>query len=68
MQPRYPQIRVTVHSRNPCAIIGAVRLALRQAGIDRSEIQTFSSEAFESPTEDRVRRVCSRWATVDVPD
>lgn len=68
MQPRYPQIRVTVHSRNPCALIGAVRLALRQAGITRDEIQSFSSEAFESPTEERVRKVCDRWATVDVPD
>ena len=68
MQPRYPQIHVTVHSRNPCALIGAVRLALRQAGIDRSEIRTFSSEAFERPTADRVRQVCDRWATVDVPE
>jgi len=68
MQPRYPQIRVTVHSRNPCALIGAVRLALRQAGIDRSEIRSFSSEAFETPTEERVRQVCNRWATVDVTD
>ena len=68
MQPRYPQIRVTVHSRNPCALIGAVRLALGQAGVARDEIRSFSSEAFESPTEDRVRKVCDRWAMVDVSD
>ncbi len=68
MQPRYPQISVTVHSRNPCALIGAVRMALRQAGVDRDEIRTFSSEAFESPTEDRVRQVCDRGANVDVSD
>jgi hypothetical protein len=68
MQPRYPEIRVTVHSRNPCALIGAVRMALRQAGVDRDEIRAFSSEAFESPSADRVRRVCDRWATVDLSD
>jgi len=68
MQPRYPEIRVTVHSRNPCALIGAVRQALRLAGVDRDEIRTFSSEAFESPSEDRVRQVCDRWATLDVSD
>jgi hypothetical protein len=68
MHPRYPEIHVTVHSRNPCALIGAVRLALRRAGVDRDEIRTFSSEAFGSDDDQRVRQVCGRWATLETLD
>ena len=68
MHPRYPEIHVTVHSRNPCALIGAVRLALRRAGVDRDEIRTFSSEAFRSDDDQRVRQVCGRWATLETLD
>jgi hypothetical protein len=68
MHPRYPEIHVTVHSRNPCALIGAVRLALRQAGVDRDEIRTFSSEAFESDDHQGVRQICGRWATLETLD
>jgi hypothetical protein len=67
MHPRYPEIHVTIHSRNPCALIGAVRLALRRAGVDRDEIRTFSSEAFES-SDDNVRQVCGRWANLETLD
>ena len=68
MQPRYPEIRVSIHSRNPCALIGAVRQALRQAGIDRDEIRSFSSEAFADSSEDVVRQVCGRWAILEPQD
>ena len=64
MEPRYPEIRVTVHSRNPCAVIGAVRQALRLAGVDREEIRSFSSEAFTTSAPDNVYEVCDRWAEV----
>ncbi len=68
MHPRYPEIHVTVHSRNPCALIGAVRLALRRAGVDRDEIRTFSNEAFGSGDDDIVREVCGRWTNVETLD
>lgn len=68
MQPRYPEIRVTVHSRNPCALIGAVRQALRQAGVNRDEIRSFSSEAFASSSDDLVRQVCDQWAILEPQD
>ena len=64
MEPRYPEIRVTVHSRNPCAVIGAVRQALRLAGVDRDEIRSFSREAFTTDEPDSVYEVCDRWADV----
>jgi len=68
MTPRYPQIQVTLHSRNPCALIGAVRQALREAGIDRDEIRSFSRQAFESRDEDDVRAVCGQWTRLELAD
>ena len=68
MTPRYPQIQVTLHSRNPCALIGAVRQALREAGVDRDEIRSFSRQAFESSNEASVRRVCGEGARVQRVD
>ena len=68
MTPRYPQVQVTLHSRNPCALIGAVRQALRAAGVDRDEIRTFSRQAFECTDEDRVRAVCHQWASLELAD
>ena len=68
MTPRYPQIQVTLHSRNPCALIGAVRQALREAGVEREEIRSFSRQAFESSNEVTVHQVCSEWTHVDISD
>lgn len=68
MTPRYPEIQITLHSRNPCALIGAVRQALREAGIDREEIRSFSRQAFESSSEANVRQVCGEWAQVEIAD
>jgi hypothetical protein len=45
-----------------------VRLALRRAGVDRDEIRTFSSEAFGSDDDQRVRQICGRWATLETLD
>ena len=63
-KPRYPQIHVQVSSRNPLALIAAVRQALRLAHIDRSEIRRFTNEAFAFAGGDATRRVCSRWVDV----
>ena len=68
MTPRYPQIQVTLHSRNPCALIGAVRQALREAGVDRDEIRSFSRQAFESSNEASGLRVCGEGARVQRVD
>ncbi len=68
MTPRYPQIRVTLHSRKPCALIGAVRQALREAGVDRDEIRTFSRQAFAGSDESDVREICGEWTRLDLAD
>jgi hypothetical protein len=62
--PRYPEIRVVVHSRSPLALISAIRLALRKAGVERGEISRFSQEALDKNNPRRQREVCGRWVRV----
>ncbi len=66
MAPRYPDIQVQLHSRNPYALVSAVRLALRQARIDESEVFRFTEEALEDEEPGRMRKVCGSWADVSV--
>lgn len=66
--PRYPEIQITVHSRNPFALIGAVRQALRQAGVERQEIQEFSRQAFDTDEKEEIERLCGRWANLVIAD
>ncbi len=64
MAPRYPDIHVKLHSRNPYALVSAIRLALRQAKVDESEVSRFTEEAFEDEEPRRMRQVCGSWADV----
>ncbi len=66
MAPRYPDIQVRLHSQNPYALISAVRLALRQAHVDESEVFRFTEEALEVEEPRRMRAVCDNWADVSV--
>ncbi len=43
-RPRYPGIHVTLRSRNPYALVSAVRLAMRRARIGEEEILRFTNE------------------------
>lgn len=61
--PRYPDLRVSLHTDNPLAMVSAVRLALRKAGTDRREIERFTREALSSPDP---QEFCDRWVRVDV--
>jgi hypothetical protein len=62
--PRYPQIRVSTQSPNPLALVAAVRHALRQARVARSEISRFSSEALASRDPAETQQICSGWVSV----
>ena len=61
---RYPQIRVTLDRANPLALVAHIRLELRRAGVDRSEIQEFSAEALAYEDPESIRKVCSKWVGV----
>lgn len=66
MQPRYPDIQVRMHSRNPYAIVSAVRSALRLSRVDADEIRRFTDEALRDEEPLHVRSVCSSWADVQI--
>ena len=66
MTPRYPQIHVQLHSRNPFALVSAVRQALRRSRIDPGEIYRFTEEALQSEEPGKMRAVCADWAEIEV--
>jgi len=64
MSPRYPELRVSLRTDNPLALVSATRLALRRAGTDHEEIERFTRDALGSADPGRL---CSRWVRVDRP-
>jgi hypothetical protein len=63
---RYPHLRVAgLRSSNPLALVAAVRLELRRAGIAPDVIEDFTREALESGDLERARSACSRWVEVE---
>ncbi len=66
MYPRYPDIHVELHSRNPYALISAIRLALRRSHVAPAEIFRFTEEALANDEPRRMREVCNRWADVAI--
>lgn len=67
MMPRYPHIRVAVHSANPLTAISAIRGALRHAGVERREIAAFSQQAFTCRDVEDLRELCRDWVEVEAP-
>lgn len=64
-QPRYPKISVEIESKNPLALVAAVREAMRLAHIQRSEISRFSDEAFAKDTSKGVKQICAKWVCLE---
>ena len=65
--PLFPDLRVTVRSRNRWAVAAAIRQAMRRAGKDRREVDRFVSEALSTESPDRLRDVCRRWVHLQLP-
>ena len=61
--PRYPEVQVTVRSRNRWAVASAIRQALRRAGKDRGEIERFLSEALAQDDPRAFQDACRRWVS-----
>lgn len=66
LMPRYPEIQVRLHSRNPFALVSAVRQALRRSHVDAGEIDRFTEEALQEEEPRRVREICQEWAAVEI--
>lgn len=66
IMPRYPDIQVQIHSRNPLALVSAIRSALRKSRVDALEIRRFTDEAMASEEPSSIYTVCASWAEVEV--
>lgn len=66
MTPRFPDVHVRLHSRNPFALVSAVRQGLRRSKVDEREIDRFTEEALRHEEPHRMREVCSAWAAVEI--
>lgn len=64
---RYPEIHVTVRSGNPLALVAAVRQALRRAGVEKSQISSFSQEALSNEDPGQIRQICRAWVQTEAP-
>jgi len=65
--PQYPDVHVTLRSRNRWAVAAAIRQAMRRAGKDRREIDRFVAEALETESPERLKDVCRRWVDLQLP-
>jgi len=62
--PRYPDVQVTLRSRNRWAVAAAIRIALRRAGKERREIDRFLAEALAEEDPRAFRDTCRRWVVL----
>ncbi len=62
--PRYPDVQVTLSSRNRWAVAAAIRIALRRAGKERAEIERFLAEALAEDDPRAFRDACRRWVVL----
>lgn len=61
---RFPGIQVSVHSRNPLAVVAAVREQMRRAALEAETIQRFSDEALSQEDGRGILAVCDDWVDV----
>lgn len=66
MVPRYPDIRVRLHSHNPFALVSAVRQAMRRSRVEGHEIERFTEEALREDEPRRMKAVCAEWTAVEI--
>lgn len=61
MQPRYPELHVSIRSPNPLALVAAVREELRLAGAGHDDIARFTDQALARGDAGHVLEVAERW-------
>jgi hypothetical protein len=65
MAPLYPEVRITLSSRNRYALVSAIRQALRHLGTPPGDIEAFSREALTTQDPHRFEELCSRWVVME---
>ena len=61
---RYPRIQVSLRSRNPLAVVAAVREEMRLAEVEPELIRRFSDEALSQRSRSQILEVCRDWVDV----
>ncbi len=59
--PRYPELRVSIRSHNPLALVAAVREQLRLARARHTDIARFTDQALAQPDASHVLEVAEEW-------
>jgi hypothetical protein len=57
-------IQLRLHSRNPVAMVAAIRAALRRDHVDGRAIAEFTDEALTQGSLPKIRRYCETWADI----
>jgi hypothetical protein len=65
MRPLYPEIRVSLRSRNRFALVSAIRHGLRRAGTPPAEIDRFCQEALSTQDPRGLEEICNRWVRLE---
>jgi hypothetical protein len=65
MGPLYPDIRVSLRTRNRYAVVSAIRQGLRRAGKPPAEIDRFSQEALMIQDPRSLEELCSQWVRLE---
>lgn len=63
--PAYPDVHVSVRSRNRFALVSAIRQELRRAGTSHAEIDRFSQEALSEQDSRRFEEICKAWVWLE---
>lgn len=63
----YPDVHVSVRSRNRFALVSAIRMGLRRAGTSPAEIKRFSQEALSEQDARRFEEICNAWVRLEGP-
>jgi len=63
--PFYPEVHVSMRSRNRFALVSAIRLGLRKAGTSPAEIERFSREALSEQDTRRFEEICNAWVRLE---
>ena len=61
---RFPRIQVSVRSRNPWAVVAAVREEMRLADVAPETIRRFSDEALSQDEDRRILEICGDWVNL----
>jgi len=67
MAPLYPEIHVSLRSRNRFALVSAIRYGLRRAGTPHAEIERFSQEALAAQDPRSFEELCRQWVCMERP-